>query len=85
MRCDTIIADFARRAPFGTIAPWGGKGGHGLDTYIVRIYRTPKPEDSDLIVGIVEQVENDGVLRFSNFGELREILCKERDHDLQDR
>lgn len=46
-----------------------------MDTYVVRIYRPPK-QDSRLVLGVVEQVGKNGVLRFSSFDELREILCK---------
>lgn len=46
-----------------------------MDTYVVRIYRRAK-RASRLVLGVVEQVGTNGALRFSNFDELQEILCK---------
>lgn len=46
-----------------------------MDTYVVRIYRRAK-RASSLVLGVVEQVGTNGALRFSNFDELQEILCK---------
>lgn len=59
------------------------KGGPGLDTYIVRIYRPPD-EDSHVVLGVVEPVGSSGLHRFSNFDELREIICKGKGGDRQD-
>ncbi len=46
-----------------------------MDTFIVRIYRPPKGA-SRLVLGVVERVGTSGVLRFSDFDELREILIE---------
>ncbi len=55
-----------------------------MDTYIVRIYRPPD-EASRLVLGVVEPVGSMGVHRFSNFDELREIICKGNGLGRQDR
>lgn len=46
-----------------------------MDTYVVRIYR-PAKRASRLVLGVVERVGVNGLRRFSNFDELREILLQ---------
>ncbi len=46
-----------------------------MDTYVVRIYRLPNPA-TGLVLGVVERVGENGLRRFSNFDELREILTQ---------
>lgn len=53
-----------------------------MDTYVVRIYR-PSAGASQLVVGVVEPAGSQVVYRFSNFAELREILCRESGSESQ--